>query len=146
MIRNASGEWVRGFARVRGTTTCAAAKLWALRDGIRLCIALKFSAVIIEPDAKLVVDMLHKEDRNQNELDAILGDCKARLRDILVVKIQHCYREANKCVDALARRGALLSQDFVIFLELPVDVSLLLSLDATGAAFDWTVIDPDVVF
>ena len=64
MIRNASGEWVRGFARVRGTTTCAAAELWALHDGIRLCIALKFSVVIIEPDAKLVVDMLYKEDRN----------------------------------------------------------------------------------
>ena len=146
MIRNANGEWVRGFARAIGITTSAATELWAIHNGIRLCIALKCPAIIIELDAKLVVDLLHKEVRNHNGLDAILGDCKAGLRDIPVVKIQHCYREANKCVDALARRGALLSQDFVIFLELPVDVSLLLSLDATGVAFDWTVIDPDVVF
>ena len=63
-------------------------------------------------------------------MDAILGDCKARLRDI---------------PDTLARRGALLSQDFVIFLEPPSDVSLLLSLDAIRAAFDRSVSDPVVV-
>ena len=34
-----------------------------------------------------------------------------------MVRIQHCYREANKCDGALARGGALLSQDFVVFLE-----------------------------
>ena len=53
-----------------------------------------------------------------------------------MVKIQHCYRQANKCADALARRGALLPQDFVVFLEPPADVALLLSLDAAGVAFD----------
>ena len=145
MIRNANGEWVRGFARAIGTTTSAVAKLWDLCDKIRLCIALKCPIVIIELDAKLVVNLLHKEDRNQNGLDAILGDCKEGLRDILMVKIQHCYREANKCADALARRGAILSQDFVIFLEPPADVSLLLSLDAAGVAFDQFVSDPVVV-
>ena len=34
-----------------------------------------------------------------------------------MVQIQHCYHEVNKCVDPLARRGALLSQDFVVFLD-----------------------------
>ena len=56
-----------------------------------------------------------------------------------MVKIQHCYRQANKCADALARRGALLPQDFVVFLEPPADVALLLSLDAAGVAFDQIV-------
>ena len=145
MICNANGEWVQGFARAIRTTTSATAKLWALCDGIRLCIAVKCPIVIIELDAKLVVNLLHKEDRNQNGLDAILGDCKEGLRDILVVKIQHCIREANKCANALARRGAILSQDFVIFLEPPTEVSLLLSLDAAGVAFDQFVSDPVVV-
>ena len=139
MICNANGEWVKGIARAIGVTTSSAVELWALRDRIRLCIALKIPAVIIELDAKLVVDLLQKEDRNQNGLDAILGDCKAGLKDIPMVKIQHCYREANKCANALARRGTLLPQDFVAFLEPSADVSLLLSLDATGVAFDQIV-------
>ena len=72
MIRNANGEWVRGFARAIGTTTSAVAKLWALCDRIRLCIALKCPTVIIELDVKLVVNLLHKEDRNQNGLELSL--------------------------------------------------------------------------
>ena len=63
LIRNANKEWVQGFARAIGTTTIAF-ELWALHDGIRLCIALKCPVVIIELDAKLVVDLLHREDRN----------------------------------------------------------------------------------
>ena len=136
LIRNTNGEWVRGFVRAIGITTSAAAELWAFRDRIHLYIALKILVVIIELDAKLVVDLLQKEDRNQNGLDVILGDCKAGLRDILVVEIQHCYREANKCANALARRGSLLPQDFVVFLEPPANVALLLSLDVAGVAFD----------
>ena len=108
LIRNTNGEWVRGFVRVIGIITSAAAELWAFRDRIHLYIALKILVVIIELDAKLVVDLLQKEDRNQNSLDVILGDCKAGLRDIPVVEIQNCYRETNKCADALSRRVSLL--------------------------------------
>ena len=64
LIRNTNGEWVRGFARAIGITTSAATELWAIHNGIRLCIALKCPAIIIELDAKLVVDLLHKEVRN----------------------------------------------------------------------------------
>ena len=50
--------------------------------------------------------------------------------------VQHCYREANKCADALAGREALLPQDFVIFQEPPTEVSFLLSLDSTDVLYD----------
>ena len=117
-----------------GFSTSVAAELWALRDGIRLCIALKLPAVIIELDAKLIVDLLQKTDGHQNCIDALVSDCKTELGNIPRVQINHCYREANKCADALARRGALFSQDFVIFLDPPAEVSLLLSLDSAGVA------------
>ena len=74
LIRNVNGEWVRGFARAIGVTTSAVAEFWALRDGIHLYITLKILVVIIELDAKLVVDLLQKEVRNQNSLDVILGE------------------------------------------------------------------------
>ena len=43
--------------------------------------------------------------------------------------LRNSYKEANKCVDALAKEGAFLSQDFVAFNDLPADVSPLLYLD-----------------
>lgn len=50
-------KWVKGYARAIGITTSVAVELWALRDGIQLCIALKLPAVEIELDAKVVVDL-----------------------------------------------------------------------------------------
>ena len=43
-------------------TTIVAAELWALRDGINLCIDLNLTNVIIELDTKLVVDLLQNEE------------------------------------------------------------------------------------
>ena len=68
--------------------------------------------------------------------DVILADCKECLKRIPRVKIQYCFREANKCADALARRDALLSQDFIVLSSPPVDVALLISLDAAGTMYE----------
>ena len=92
--------------------------------------------MIFELDAKLVVVLLQKEDGSQNSIVALVSDCKVGPREIPMVQIHHCYHEANKCVNALARRGVLLPQDFVVFLDPPTDVSLLISLDSTGMAYD----------
>ena len=74
----------------------------------------------IELDAKLVVDLLKKEIGNPNGNDAFVADCREGLKEIPLVRVHNHYREANKCADALARKGALLSQDFVVFVEPPI--------------------------
>ena len=81
----------------------------------------------IELDAKLVVDLLKKEVGNPNGNDAFVANCGEGLKEIPLVRVQHCYREANKCADALAKKGAILSQDFVVFVE-PPSVALLLMI------------------
>ena len=88
---------------------------WALRDEIRLCISLKLPAVVFELDAKLVVDLLKKDMEKPNSIDVLVANHREGLKEIPMVQIQHCYREANKCADALARRGVLMDQDFTIF-------------------------------
>ena len=139
LIRNDRGEWIRGYVRAIGSTTSATVELWALRDGIRPCIALNLQAVVFELDAKLVIDLLNKEEKSMNGNEIIMVDCKEGLQRIPQVRIQHFYREANKCVDALARRGTFLPQDFVLFLEPPSKVSLLLSLDVVGTLYDRSI-------
>ena len=128
--------WVSGFARVIGYTTSVAAELWALWDGINLCVDLNLTNVIIELDAKLVVELLQNEDGRNNGNEVIITDCREGLKKILTMRIQHCFREANMCADALARRCAFLSQEFVIFQSPLSDVSLLISLDASGTVYE----------
>ena len=50
-----------------------------------------------------------------------------------------CADEANKCADALARRGAIMVQDFTIFMDPPFNVVFLLRLDFAGTMYDWFV-------
>ena len=76
LIRKEKGEWVKGCAGAISITTSVAAKLWALRDGIQLCIALKLPAVEIELDAKVVIDLVRKETSKFNSLDSLVADCK----------------------------------------------------------------------
>ncbi|KAK9985076.1 hypothetical protein SO802_034601 [Lithocarpus litseifolius] len=132
------GIWYRlsGYARAIGITTSVAAELWALRDRLNLCVSLNLQAVEIGLDAKLVVELISKEGSQPNSNDVIVADCKEELKKIPRVRVLHCYREVNKCADALAHREALLSQDFVVFSCPPVDVSLLISLDALGAMYE----------
>ena len=78
LIRDSNGLWVRGYARAIGTTSSVAVELWALRDGIRLCISLNLLVVKFEFDAKLVVDLLSQVNDPSSDNDAILADCRER--------------------------------------------------------------------
>ena len=71
--------------------------------------------MIVELDAQLLVDLLDKANDSSSLNNLILADRKEGLKLIPQVKIQHCYRETNKCVDALVQRGALLNVDFFFF-------------------------------
>ena len=73
--------------------------------------------------------------RHTSGIGALVSDGKNGLREIPMIQIQHCYQEANKYAATLARRGALLPQDFVIFLEPPAEVLFLLSLDVSCLVF-----------
>nr|POF06016.1 putative ribonuclease h protein [Quercus suber] len=58
LIRNSTGEWVKGFARSIGSTTSIIAKFWALRDGLQLAIQLGVQYLEVELDAKVVLDVI----------------------------------------------------------------------------------------
>lgn len=51
VIKNEEGHWIQGFSRNIGTTTSLLAEIWALRDGLNLCISMNLEAVEIEVDA-----------------------------------------------------------------------------------------------
>ena len=145
IIRNVEGKWIKGYVRAIGNTTSVAAKLWALRDGIQLCLELNLPMVIIELDAMLVVNLLRSTNHNPNGNNNLVADCREGMARIPRVKIQHCYREANKCADALARRGVLLPCNFLVFDSPLVDVALLLSLDDAGLLYERSVALASVV-
>ena len=63
----------------------------------------------------LVIDLIRSMNHNPNGNNNLIADCREGMARIPRVHIQHCYREANKCVDALIRRGTLLPCYFIVF-------------------------------
>ena len=111
----------------------AAAELWALRDGLTLCINLCLSPVEIELDAKEIVNFVATDVIISGDLCPLVDDCRELLRQIPQTKISHCYREANFCADALAKLGTNLAQEDCILFDIPPFVLLpLLDFDQSG--------------
>ena len=79
MIRNEEHHWIQGFSRNIGTTTNLLAEIWALRDGLNLCISMNLEAVEIEVDAKAIVDLLANGNNSNNFISFLIDDCKTWL-------------------------------------------------------------------
>ena len=63
VIREEAGNWVVGFSRKIGVTSSFDAELWALRDGLTICVNKNFQSVEVELDAKAIIDVLKNPNR-----------------------------------------------------------------------------------
>lgn len=132
LIRDEEGKWIAGFACRIGKTTSFIAELWALCDGLNLCISHNFAAVEVELDAKAIVDAITNLNYINVFVSSIMDDCRLLVSRIPQVCFRHCYREANRCADALARMGGSQASDFVLLTGLPMDLVHLLDFDLHG--------------
>ena len=48
LVRDENGDWVKGFARRIGNTSSYLVELWALQDGLQLCLQIHAQFVVIE--------------------------------------------------------------------------------------------------
>ena len=107
LIRDGNGDWVIGFARMIGTATNFLAKLWTLQDGLLLYLQIQAQAVLIELDAKAVVDAFNLQNYSNSIVSSIMDNCRHLASQILRMRVRHVYKEANKCADFLAKLGSV---------------------------------------
>ena len=132
LIRDDNGRWIVGFSCKIGVTTCFLAEMWALRDGLSLCVSRNYQAVEVEIDAKAIVDALNNPNYSNLFVSSIMDDCRTLLSQISWTCFRHCYSKMNRCADALARQGGCQAADFVIFESPPVDISSSVDFDLSG--------------
>ena len=65
-----------GFARRIGNTNSYMVELWALHDGLKLCLQMNAHSIIIELDAKVVVDALNSPNSPNSFSSSILEECR----------------------------------------------------------------------
>ena len=146
VVRDDRGEWMASFSRRIGAKNSFMAKLWGLRDGLILCCNLHLPSLIIELDAKAIVDAFLNSNYENNVFSPILDDCRQLMTQFHRIQFKHFYREANRCADALARRGAEQDIDFISFRSLPEDILNVFMDDFSGMHFNRHCPDPIVMF
>ena len=97
-----------------------------------MCCNLNISSLIVELDVKVVVDILHKVNYENNILSPILDDCHLLMTRFDQVQVHHIYRQANGCADGLAKLGAEQESSFSCFSCSPEDIRSRIDFDGSG--------------
>ena len=77
---------------------------------------MKIPIIIIELDAKALVDALNSPNYSNSVISPLFDDCKCLISQIPQVRISHIFREANKCADRFANSGH--AQDLRVYYSL----------------------------
>ncbi|KAF3973662.1 hypothetical protein CMV_002931 [Castanea mollissima] len=106
--------------------------MWELRDGLLLCVNHSYPAIEVEVDAKAVIDVLANSGQSIKFILSILNDCKHLAPQIPRIRFSHCFREASRCTNFMARKGSHQNEDLCLFENPPMGVYALLDFDKSG--------------
>ena len=101
-----------------------------------MAVQLGVQILEVELDAKVVLDLINSKNSSNAAYSSLLFDCKLLPDKIPYTTVKHIFREANKCVDAVARKGCNLQEELVNFDSPPSDeINALMSADKNGESF-----------
>ena len=132
VVRDENGNWVIDFSRRLGNASSFLAELWALRDGLLLCQQLNSPKIIVEMDAKSLVDAFNNPSYTNTVISPLFEDCKQLMFQLPHCRIKHIFRKANGCADSLANIGCSQAMDFIVYSSPPMDVLSFVEADSHG--------------
>ena len=96
--------------------------------GLFLSKQVSLENICVDMDAEFLVYLLSNTTMVNLSLEPLLSDCKNLMKTFLNCTMTHVFREANRCVDRLARlRADLHSNCLILYNPLPMVEDLLTS-------------------
>ena len=91
LIHDHHGKWVKGYMRYIGVGTSIIAKFWALPDGLILASHLGINQLLVELDAKVIVDLVLSKKPSNKSYSSMFIDYRYLLGQFHRIKISHVY-------------------------------------------------------
>ncbi|XP_050909468.1 uncharacterized protein LOC127123278 [Lathyrus oleraceus] len=104
------------------------ADCWGVLKDLKLTESLGLRKVEVNVDSELVLRAIQGESRNIPSCCALIIEITRLIKNHKLLIISHTFREANACVDALAKMGSM-DKDSKSYTEIPG--ALVLLLEAT---------------
>lgn len=103
-----------------------------MRDGLKLASSIGIQNLVVELDAKVIMELLKSNKCTNRFFSPILDDCRSLSDRFHQVRVEHVYREGIKGINLLARRGAIMLESFVVFTSTPSsDILSIVNMDAS---------------
>lgn len=132
VCRNASGEFVFGFAMKLAHSDILRAELEAIWHGLQLCWEKQLINVALESDSELACNMIINREKVPWKYMYLVR----RICNLLGpgYSLHHIYRQANKVADGFATiaHGTNASREFKELTEVPRNIQKLLFFDRIG--------------
>ena len=127
---------MRDFVRSIGFITSIIVEFWALRDGLLQAVQIGVQNLLIEFDAKVVVELVQSISPSNAFYSTLLADCRSLLGRFQHYKVQNAFGEVNRVADVLGKLGCVMQEQFVILdIPPPDDISAFVHSDAIGERF-----------
>ncbi|KAF5198575.1 hypothetical protein FRX31_011839 [Thalictrum thalictroides] len=103
VLRSSDGSFIFGFASPIPHATNYAAEFLSLLLGLKVCVAMNFSHIMVETDTQLLFNAIHHKNFSIHwTLIDITKEIFEQINQLQDFCISWNYREANSCADALA--------------------------------------------
>lgn len=136
LIRGHRGELFEVFVLKCGICSCTKAELLGVLRGLSVAWNGGHRQVIISVDSEVVVNLLGGDVPTNYPYIDIIRECHALIHSRKwVVKVEHCYYEANKAADWLANFGVELEEKLKFIEAVPLDLRAVLLEDLGGVAW-----------
>ncbi|KAJ8760729.1 hypothetical protein K2173_017824 [Erythroxylum novogranatense] len=135
LLRDHVGCWLLGFSGNLGVSDTLVAELKTIRQGLHIAWSHGFRHLILETDSMIALTLITTPSSRFDPLEHLVEDIQAFLHHEWSCRLQHCYREGNKCADLLANVGADSSALLHIYHSPPPSLCLQLDEDYRGVAY-----------
>ena len=116
-----------------GLTTNNMAELEAVRQGLAMAGTMGVKSLQLELDSKVILNWLTNSNLNYpTNILPLICNYRNLLEQEWEVHMQHVFREANSCADALAKRGIHLQTRMTMYSKCPNFVYVSYMRDLTG--------------
>jgi len=124
VFRGENGHWICGFSKGLGACSAYVAELWGVFEGLKLARLRGFHKVELDIDSSVVASTLALEEGGSVDGWSLLQNIRRLLELEWEIKIHHSYREANKCVDALANMACDGGYSLMLYEHCPAQINL----------------------
>ena len=114
------------------------AELATVRQGLAMAWNAGMKLLQLKLDSRVVLTWLTNKNMNYpTNMLPLIYDCRNLLDQEWEVHVQHVYREANGCADALAKRGTRQRNLMTIYSECPNFANVSYVRDLSGLGEPW---------